>query len=150
MDNNLKTIELLMSIVNSIDISEHIENNSYFELFIFKIGKSLSNESFRSIILLDAIEINKIVIDIISYSQSDPSYLINYQKNKKRILNHKKRIIGKKTSYYILYKETFIQLKKIIERYKCIFNITNINVYTKNILDTLLEDIYDVFFSYII
>lgn len=137
--NNIQTIELLLAMVNTIDISEQIENNSYFELFVFKLPELIKNETTRTIILLDAVEINNVVLDILLYLQSKTDKFTKYQIEKKRFLK-------KRTSDYSFYKNVFNKLKNIIQQYRFTFSINDIDNYTKNVLDTMIEDIYYVFF----
>lgn len=136
--NNTQTIEILLSIVNTIDISEKIKNNSYFELFVFKLPETMKDSQIRTIILLDAIEINNIVLDIIIYLQSKQEKFTKYQIEKKRFLK-------KRTTDHLFYKNNLKKLKLIIEQYKYTFNINDVEIYTKNILNIMLEDIYNVF-----
>ncbi len=140
--NNMQTIEFLLSIVNEIDISEKIKTNDYFKLLVFKLPNLMINERFRTIILLDAIEINELVLDIIIYHSSINKKLTKCQKDKKRLLK-----MRTDKNDRIFYKELLDKLKTIIQPYRYIFNINDIDLYTKNILNLIIEDIYDVFFK---
>lgn len=139
--DNIQTIEFLLAIVNDIDISEKIKTNDYFNLLVFKLPNLMSDDHFRTIILLDAVEINEIVLDIIIYVSAINKKFTKYQKNKKRLLK-----IRTDANDRIFYKELLDKLKTIIQCYRYIFNINDMEFYTKNILNLIIEDIYNVFF----
>ena len=108
MNNNIQTIEFLLSIVKQINISEKIQNNDYFKLLVFKLPNVMADEHFRTVILLDAIEINELVLDIIIYVSSINKNFTKYQKDKKRLLK-----IRTDKNDRIFYKELLMKLKTI-------------------------------------